>query len=295
MKGNAYTLLLIPESKGNTREFAVRKFTLISIAALFVFLFVCTIMFLHLNVRHKTLKYEYDTLQIQKLSQDMTVQRLQEQLEDVEKFTVSIGEVLGVGADTSEVGGGKGGPSIPQEFGISIKALFDQVNANAGIDSLYHRSSSLNRNLALIWEEIRKRNELLAHTPSIWPIEQENEYWVASSFGRRISPFTGLPEIHEGLDIVAKKGTPVIAPADGVVRNTGKKKLLGGYVVLDHGYGYETVFGHLQDSLVKKGDEIDRHQVIGYIGSTGRSTGPHLHYEVRREGVKVNPFRYILN
>ena len=295
MKGNAYTLLLIPEGKGNTREFAVRKFTLLTISTLFVFLFVCTILFLHLNVLHKTLKYEYETVQIQKRSQDMTIQRLQEQLEDVEKFTVSIGEILGVGADTSEVGGGKGGPGIPQELEISMKALLDGANAGAGIDSLYRRSSSLNKNLALIWEEIRKRNDLLAHTPSIWPIEQENEYWVSSSFGRRISPFTGLPEIHEGIDIVGKKGTPVVAPAEGIVKITGKKKLLGVYVILDHGYGYETIYGHLHEALVNKGEEVDRHQVIGTIGNTGRSTGPHLHYEVRREGVRVNPFRYILN
>lgn len=295
MKGTGYTLLLIPEGTGNTREFAVRKFTLLSMAALFAFLLVCTILYLHLNVAHTTLKVEYETLQIQKRSQDMTVQRLEEQVEDVEKFTVSIGEILGVGADTAEAGGGKGGPSVPQAFEITIKTLLDEVNADAGIDSIYQRSSSLNKNLALIWGEIQKRDTLLAHTPSIWPIGQENEYWVSSSFGRRISPFTGLPEIHEGLDIVGKNGTPVIAPADGIVTKVGKKKLLGVYVVLDHGYGYETVYGHLLEASVNKGDEVDRHQVIGTIGNTGRSTGPHLHYEVRREGVKVNPFRYILN
>ena len=94
---------------------------------------------------------------------------------------------------------------------------------------------------------------------------------------------------------MGKNGTPVIAPADGIVTKVGKKKLLGVYVVLDHGYGYETVYGHLLEASVNKGDEVDRHQVIGTIGNTGRSTGPHLHYEVRREGVKVNPFRYILN
>ncbi|MBW2099991.1 MAG: M23 family metallopeptidase [Deltaproteobacteria bacterium] len=129
-----------------------------------------------------------------------------------------------------------------------------------------------------------KRN-LLAATPSICPTKG----WISSRFGYRKCPFTGRRRFHSGLDIAARKGTPIVAPADGKVTYAGKKGLLGNLVVIDHGYGMITRYAHLYKALKKKGDIIKRGEIIGLVGSTGRSTGPHLHYEVRLNGIPLNP------
>jgi murein DD-endopeptidase MepM/ murein hydrolase activator NlpD len=132
---------------------------------------------------------------------------------------------------------------------------------------------------------------LLASTPAIRP----STGWKTSGFGYRISPFTGLREFHKGLDIASRQGTPIVATADGIVSFTGNKGLLGKAIVLDHGYGMMTRYGHAHKILVKTGDTVRRGDKIAVIGSTGRSTGPHLHYEVLLNGIRVNPEKYILN
>lgn len=140
-------------------------------------------------------------------------------------------------------------------------------------------------------DSLEDQKNLLACTPSIRPATG----WVSSSFGYRRSPFTGRKEFHPALDIANRAGTPIVAPADGVVRFVGKKGLLGKAVVIDHGHGVITRYGHLGEGLVKKGEKVKRGDVIAKMGNTGRSTGPHLHYEIRLKGVPVNPQNYIIN
>ena len=135
------------------------------------------------------------------------------------------------------------------------------------------------------------QKSLLASTPAVTPARG----WVTSRFGYRKSPFTGLKEFHKGLDIAAKTGTPVIAPADGVVAFSGTKGLLGKAIIIDHGHGMVTRYAHLHKQLKKQGDTVRRGDVIGQVGNSGRSTGPHLHYDVRLHGISVNPEKYILN
>jgi len=132
---------------------------------------------------------------------------------------------------------------------------------------------------------------LLASTPAIRPASG----WETSGFGYRKSPFTGLREFHKGLDIANRQGTPIIATADGIVSYTGYKGLLGKTLVIDHGHGMMTRYGHAHEILVETGDVVKRGDKIATIGSTGRSTGPHLHYEVLLNGIRVNPDKYILN
>jgi len=132
---------------------------------------------------------------------------------------------------------------------------------------------------------------LLASTPAIRPANG----WDTSGFGYRKSPFTGLREFHKGLDIANRQGTPIIATADGIVSYTGYKGLLGKTLVIDHGHGMMTRYGHAHEILVETGDVVKRGDKIATIGSTGRSTGPHLHYEVLLNGIRVNPNKYILN
>lgn len=140
-------------------------------------------------------------------------------------------------------------------------------------------------------KELQSKRNVLAATPSIRPTEG----WKTSSFGYRRSPFTGRKEFHKGIDIAARKGTPIIAPAKGTVTYAGKKGLMGKMVSINHGHGMVTRYGHISKILKKKGEKVERGDIIALIGNTGRSTGPHLHYEVRINGVPVNPERYILN
>jgi murein DD-endopeptidase MepM/ murein hydrolase activator NlpD len=139
--------------------------------------------------------------------------------------------------------------------------------------------------------KLKAKRSLLAATPSIRPLDG----WKTSGFGYRRSPFTGRRELHKGLDIAAPKGSPIIAPADGVVTFSARKGLMGNMVTIKHGYGIVTRYGHLSKMLKEKGEKVARGEVIALVGSTGRSTGPHLHYEVRLNGVPVNPEKYILN
>jgi murein DD-endopeptidase MepM/ murein hydrolase activator NlpD len=144
---------------------------------------------------------------------------------------------------------------------------------------------------AQLYEFLEGQKSMLACTPSIRPAQG----WTTSGFGYRISPFTNQREFHEGLDISARIGTEIIAPSDGVVVEIGKTYGFGNLLIISHGYGIKTIYGHLSKTLVKKGQSVKRGDKIALIGNTGRTTGPHLHYEIQLNGVPVNPQNYILN
>lgn len=130
----------------------------------------------------------------------------------------------------------------------------------------------------------------LATTPSIWPAKGA----VTSGFGWRVSPFGGSTELHQGVDIASDAGTPVVATADGEIVQSGWWGDYGNLVQIDHGNGLATFYGHNAQLLVRVGQTVLKGQVIAYAGSTGRSTGPHVHYEVRRNGAAVDPWRYLV-
>jgi murein DD-endopeptidase MepM/ murein hydrolase activator NlpD len=136
---------------------------------------------------------------------------------------------------------------------------------------------------------VEQRRALASATPSIWPVVG----WLSSGFGSRRDPFTGSPDFHPGLDISADRGEPVLATADGVVASAGQQASYGNLVVVEHGYGIVTRYGHLSRFAVMAGEEVHRGQVIGYVGSTGRSTSPHLHYEILVNGQLTNPMKLL--
>ncbi len=140
-------------------------------------------------------------------------------------------------------------------------------------------------------KQIDDQKNLLASTPAITPARGT----ITSKFGYRKSPFTSKSEFHKGLDIGAPKGTPVVATADGTVSFAGNKGFLGKMVVIDHGHGMVTRYAHLNSYCVKDGAAVKRGDSIAKIGNSGRSTGPHLHYEVRLNGTPVNPSKYMLD
>ena len=159
------------------------------------------------------------------------------------------------------------------------------------INEIDHASHNQQRSFSNIFSKLEGKRNLLAATPSIRPLKG----WVSSRFGHRESPFTGRREFHRGLDIATHAGSPIIAPADGLVTFAGRKGLMGNMVTIEHGFGMVTRYGHVQKLLKKKGTRVKRGETIALVGNTGRSTGPHLHYEVRLNGVAVNPVNYFFN
>ncbi len=152
------------------------------------------------------------------------------------------------------------------------------------------RSSERRDSFESLLEQLDGKRHRLASTPSIWPADG----WVTSGYGYRTSPFTGQRKFHAGIDIAADVGTPVVAPARGKVVMVGRKGPLGKTVILDHGYGIRTTYGHNSRIHVKLGQEVERGERIADVGSTGRSTGPHLHYGVSVNKKSVNPSDYII-
>lgn len=142
-----------------------------------------------------------------------------------------------------------------------------------------------------LWESLSESQALLNATPNIRPAKG----WMSSGFGYRNSPFTGKRTLHAGIDIAASPGTPVYAPADGVVVFASFDSSYGKLITVDYGYGVTTRFGHLSQIYVQAGQRVTKWDVIGAVGNTGRSTGPHLHYEVRINGTPVDPANYILD
>jgi murein DD-endopeptidase MepM/ murein hydrolase activator NlpD len=178
-------------------------------------------------------------------------------------------------------------PKLPlnKDHDRLVREMHDQMK------TVQQASSVQGDSFASLLKSLQSKRNVLAATPSLRPTTG----WISSKFGYRVSPFTGRKEFHKGLDIATRKGTPIIAPADGVVTFAGKKWLMGNMLTIDHGYGMMTRYGHIYKLKKKKGDRIKRGEVIALVGNTGRSTGPHLHYEVRLNGVPVNPKKYILD
>jgi murein DD-endopeptidase MepM/ murein hydrolase activator NlpD len=159
-----------------------------------------------------------------------------------------------------------------------------------GIDWLSKEATIQEESLQELSLAAEKKSSRWAATPSIWPVKG----WVTSGFGPRVSPFTEKPAWHDGLDIGAAANAPVQAPAQGRVTAVGFDPKLGTLVKLDHGFGIETLYGHLAKALVKEGQRVKRGEVVGLVGSSGLATGPHLHYMVKVHGQALDPVKYIL-
>ena len=168
------------------------------------------------------------------------------------------------------------------------KRFFEELNST--ITSLGAEIEKRAVSLSELADFLEEQKLMLSSTPTIWPVKG----WISSGFGYRVSPFTGRRVFHEGLDIATKYNTPVKAAAKGVVVFSGRKAGYGKTIIVDHGYGYITKYGHNNKLLVKAGDKISKGDLIAEVGSTGRSTGPHVHYEVLVNGIPVNPLKFIV-
>lgn len=206
----------------------------------------------------------------------------------IQRFDSKLRLMMNMEKDPAEVGDG------PGDFSRTYLPLHRQELAARKMQDFLGQLSEATRLEEVRQQDLlralRENRNILASMPSIWPVTG----FVSSSFGGRTSPFGRGGQFHKGLDISNRMGTPVVAPAEGTVIMAGRDGAYGNSVEIDHGGGIVTKYAHLQRATVKPGQWVRRGEVLGHIGMTGRTTGPHLHYEVRLNGVPVNPMRYIL-
>lgn len=171
---------------------------------------------------------------------------------------------------------------------VAIQSNYSTISVR--MDKVLRGTELREKESLQLWKELSDKNDILLTTPSIRPTGG----WISSTFGMRSSPFSGDLSQHKGLDIAADSGTPITAPASGIVSYASYDEGYGKLISIDHGHGIVTRYGHCSQMYVKVGQHVRRGDVIGAVGTTGRSTGPHLHYEVRLGGVPVNPEKFIL-
>ena len=187
------------------------------------------------------------------------------------------------------------GYTYTKEWSELTKRSFSMANQYAKFDYMFNTISQfiqrLETNIHELDQYLLDKDSFIKSTPTLIPTRG----WITSYYGQRPSPYSGRIRMHEGIDVGAKIGTPVISPADGLVTYSGRKPAFGLLVQLDHGYGLETIYAHCDSSAVKVGQQVKRGTLIARVGNSGYSTGPHVHYEIRVNGVPVDPLYYILD
>jgi murein DD-endopeptidase MepM/ murein hydrolase activator NlpD len=170
---------------------------------------------------------------------------------------------------------------------VAVASMDTSPDTTFGV--LKNLLGSIESRLAFVRSKVESQQALARATPTIWPLAG----WLSSGYGKRKDPFDGRPDFHAGLDIAANKGTPVRATADGTVESAAYNGNYGNAVLVAHGFGLATRFGHLSGFAVRQGQQVRRGEIIGYVGSTGRATSSHLHYEILHNGQPVNPLRLL--
>ncbi len=242
---------------------------------------------------HKS-RTENELLREKLSSYEMKLEQLNSKMEQLIEFDTKLrvlADLEPIDEDIRKLGIG-GNLPIEKELRDLNSPLADEVESfSSELDELLRHTELQALSFEKINSHLDKTADLRNHTPSIRPCAG----WFVSGFGYRKDPFTRKRKFHDGIDIGAPVGTPVLATADGIVKNVKYySKGYGRTVTIDHGYGYETVYAHLSLSKVKKYQRVERGDVIALVGNSGRSTGPHLHYEVRVVGKTRNPLTYII-
>ncbi len=235
------------------------------------------------------LKEENTDLKIQKKNLELSTDKLNSKLSALETLSEKLTTLIENDAWNKRYAklnvGGIGGSKV----NYSTADLMKPRDLRAGLDGLKDRTYELETQMKVLENIVERRAAILRITPTIWPLQGR----VTSHYGSRPDPFDGDAEMHFGIDIAGLYGTPVRAPADGLVMLARRQAAYGNLVVLNHGNGFTTRLGHLSRFQARPGQKVQKGDIIGYVGSTGRTTAPHLHYEVRLDDRPVNPLNYV--
>lgn len=277
------TIMFIPHAQKRTKSLRISYRLFSCLTLIFCLLLVASTLYL--------IKY-HEFRRILRKNKEM--------VEEVAHFKEVMGEVgeletkLRIMTDTEKEGIATGGPTEERLSNI-LKYIEEKPTlALEDVRALERRAVLQAKSLEELAQVLKGQTIELAHTPSISPIE--GRAWVTSLFGKRRDPFTRRWRMHEGLDLAARPGTAVLAAADGRVRFAGRKGTWGNVVIINHHYyGFETRYAHNRRNLVKTGQEVKRYDQIAELGSSGRTTGPHVHYEIRKLSKPVDPMLHIVN
>ncbi|MBA3885415.1 MAG: M23 family metallopeptidase [Acidobacteria bacterium] len=298
MASRRYTIELTDPTSG-----VVRRFTIPLRPALVAVAVACAIpMLIGMGARWSAraviqdLETANTILEMENASYRQTTDQLASQISELQTVVDDLGvqaivdpaasramERLPAGVKSRAMGGGMGGAAAATMPHGALDS-FDQT-----FGALREVLGAIESRLTVVRTGVERRQALAAATPSIWPVAG----YLSSGYGTRRDPFTGDADFHSGLDIAAPQGQPVQATADGVVVTAAYNGNYGNFIELDHGFGITTRYGHLSRYQVVKGQRVQRGDVIGAVGSTGRSTSPHLHYEVFVNGRMTNPLRLL--
>ena len=273
------TIIFVPHARARFRKFTVSNRFLAAAVSSAAILVICAVAFGWAFLASTRRDREYQKAQAENARLRSATASLQQKLTDLSKdlddFDSRTRRLSIVAGLTPPVAGGVGGPTIP---GSAEKPGLEKTGEIAD-------------RLTRIETQLTARASIMSSTPTVQPVRGV----YMSGFGGRQDPFTGGSGFHQGVDIATNRGEPVGASAEGTVEKAEWSGDLGNMVEISHGSGYRTIYGHLEKSLVKPGQHVKRGETIGLVGSTGRATGPHLHYEVRRGDRAVNPLEYILD
>ena len=293
-----YTILILPDATSPARKFHITKSVISVISALaaasiFAFTFFLY-QYVNLNVRMLELK------QLRQEAGDRSflaekVGQLESELSRLRDLDQRLRVAAGLDRGESSSTDAQGGAET-----LSRTALLDAVRLRGGrlvdwvnrdLETLGQEITFRERSFRELKKFLEEKRSALASTPTIWPVKG----LVTAGYGYRRSPFTGQREMHEGLDIAAPLGTAILATADGIVSFVGPLSAFGNVVFLNHGHGFTSFYAHVSTSRVKEGQQVMRGDVVAYVGMTGRTTGPHVHYDVQVNGTTVNPMKYVVD
>lgn len=291
MGKRTHTVIIVPHSKADFIKFSfsTRAFVIVaSVAVVAVILSVVAIGFTGTAAdrRADVSRLKSENEELTRVNQELegTIATVQQRLDEFEERTSRLALAAGMV--------GESGESMALEVeGAAMNTGGPYTPLRGSVATLKTLGDTISEQLTEVEKTMADHELKLSSTPTIAPVIGV----VTDGFGNRRDPFTGKRAYHHGLDLSARRGTPIVAPADGVVVFAARNGGMGRMIRISHGFGFQTAYGHLDKILVEPGQDVRRGEVIGHVGSSGRSTGSHLHYEVHKDGKFVNPLYYILD
>jgi murein DD-endopeptidase MepM/ murein hydrolase activator NlpD len=289
-----YTFIVIPHASPRLHKLKLPVRTLYVLAGIGVLSFFVAVGLGFSYAKMAFRAADYDQLQnenidlkVQKKNLEVVTKKLGDKLTNLESISAKIQTLIETDNTkrTKATGPGVGGSVVD----YSTAELLNSANLKEKIDLLKGKTAEVESQLSLLEQVALQRASRLQFTPNIWPLKGS----ITSHYGSRSDPFNSEAEMHLGLDISALYNAQIHAPADGVVLYANRKAAYGNLLIIDHGNGVTTRYGHLSRWLVRPGQKVKRGEVVALVGMSGRTTGPHLHYEVRRNDRPVNPRTYL--
>lgn len=301
MSQNFYTLLITSKKKRSAKKITMSSMQLRAVCGMLVVIALLGSYFVYKYIHLKNVNTELAGIIEQTKEQTRDLEKL---VTRVNEFAVRMEELRQFGKKIKTMAVnldgrrkkpqmlGMGGPISDDGF-LQTRLDGDRRlfihNMNKNMEKLMTDAASQEASFNSLLEYFKEQKSILAAKPSLWPVKG----WVSSGFGYRKSPFTGGREFHRGIDIATRMGKEICAPSDGIVSEVSRRADEGLMVMINHGYGIVTAYAHLSKTKVKEGSVVQRGDVIGHVGNSGRSTGPHLHYAVFVNDVPANPKRYL--